>query len=113
MIVTDDMIRYAYFIAIRRTQGYSLVDYRDIAQEVLCRLLKTPEKQSLYWGRLICFLCLNVWREKYTNTTKGKKDITRDKDELEKYGRYFYGDEYVYSGIDPVELLSGRSCHTR
>lgn len=99
MRLTTDIITYTYYVAGKRLGNRPEVDHRDIAQEVLYRALKTPEKQAKYWKRLIKFLCLNVWREKYTNKTRCKKDITREVDKIRDYGRYFFEDEYVYHAV--------------
>lgn len=100
MLLDNDIIAYTYYIAGKRLGNRPDVDHRDIAQEVLYRALKTPQEQAIYWKRLIKFLCLNVWREKYTNKTRCKKDITRESKEIKEYGRYYYENEYIYYDMD-------------
>lgn len=76
MTLTDDVRHLIFFFAKKRAAGFPHIDHRDIAQEAcLAALRRTKPIKDGCLSMYIKCIVGNVFREKYTDKTKSRKEM--------------------------------------
>lgn len=78
MELTDDIIKYGYYVA-GKLAGQRNIDHQDIAHEAFCRALRrTKPVPHRYRFNYIALVTRGVFREFYTHKTARKRGIMLD-----------------------------------
>lgn len=78
MELTDDIIKYGYYVA-GKLAGQRNIDHQDIAHEAFCRALRrTKPVPHQYRFNYIALVTRGVFREFYTHKTTRKRDVVLD-----------------------------------
>ena len=79
MRLTNDTIRYGYFVAGKIKGCRQDIDHQDIAHEAFVRVLRRQKPVPLgYECHFVKLKCLEAFRELFTNKTTRKHDVMLD-----------------------------------